>query len=258
MNNNVFLKDVVIEPNFLYCHSQDIVMAIRMTSGIPGFDKLIGGGYERGSVVLVSGGPGTGKTTFCLQFVNEGMVNKENSLYITFEELKEDILRDAASFGWNFSAAEKAKRVMIQYYSPFEFEKFLNELEDMITKNDIKRLVIDSTSVFGLYLKDPYEVRKKIWEISTLVKRWGCTALITSEIEGLTDIQSADKERPVSRFGVEEFVSDAVVILHYAALGGEWDRAIQVIKMRRTDHKKGVYSMKMDVTGIKVNPRAQI
>jgi circadian clock protein KaiC len=233
-------------------------MTVRVTSGIPGLDKLIGGGFERGSLVLVSGGPGTGKTTFCLQFVHEGMLKKQNSLYITFEELNEDIIRDAKGFGWDFTNAIKSKRVFIQYYSPFEFEKFLNELEDLITKNDIKRVVIDSTSVFGLYLKDPYEVRKKIWEVSNLVKRWGCTALVTSEIEGITDIQSADKERPISRFGVEEFVSDAVIVLHYAALGGDWDRAIQVIKMRRTDHKKGVYSMKMDKAGIRVNPKAQI
>ena len=131
-------------------------------------------------------------------------------------------------------------------------------MEDLITKNDIKRVVIDSTSVFGLYLKDPYEVRKKIWEVSNLIKRWGCTAIITSEIEGLTDIQSADKSRPVSRFGVEEFVSDGVVVLHHSALGGDWDRAIHVIKMRRTNHKKGIYSMKMGPDGIKVNPRSQV
>jgi circadian clock protein KaiC len=231
-------------------------MSIRLTSGIPGFDKLTEGGFERGSVVLISGGPGTGKTTFCLHFLIEGFTKKENSLFITFEESKEDIIRDAKVFGWDLTAMEK--KVMIKYYSPFEFERFLNEMEDLITKNDIKRVVIDSTSVFGLYLKDPYEVRKKIWEISNLIKRWGCTALITSEIEGLTDIQSADKSRPLSRFGVEEFVSDGVVVLHHSALGGDWDRAVQVIKMRRTNHKKGIYSMRMAKEGIKVNPRSQV
>lgn len=231
-------------------------MAVRITSGVPGFDKLIGGGFERGAAMLLSGGPGTGKTTFCLHFLVEGFKKKENSLFITFEESKEDIVRDAKGFGWDLESM--GKRVIIKYYSPFEFERFLNELEDLITKNDIKRVVIDSTSVFGLYLKDPYEVRKKIWELSNLIKRWGCTALITSEIEGLTDIQSADKSRPVSRFGVEEFVSDGVIVMHHSALGGEWDRAIQVIKMRRTNHKKGIYSMKMGSTGIKINPKSQI
>jgi circadian clock protein KaiC len=155
-------------------------MAVRVPSGIPGLDKLIRGGFERGSLTVLSGGTGTGKTIFCIQFLLAGAKAGENGLFITFEELKEDIIRDAESFGWDLVSWEKSKKLFIHYYSPFEFEKFLSELEDLITKKDIKRLVIDSTSVFGLYLKDPYEIRKRIWEVSNLVKRWGVTAVVTS------------------------------------------------------------------------------
>jgi circadian clock protein KaiC len=230
-------------------------MAVRVSSGVPGLDKLIRGGFERGSLAVLSGGPGTGKTVFCIQFLLQGAKTGENGLFITFEELKEDIIRDAQSFGWDLAPLEKAKKLFVQYYSPFEFEKFLSELEDMITKKDVKRLVIDSTSVFGLYLKDPYEIRKRIWEVANLVKRWGVTAVVTSEVIGATELETAEHSPNVSRFGVEEFVADALFILHYAGLGGDYDRTFQIVKMRRTAHMRGLFPMKITPKGITISPK---
>jgi len=95
-------------------------------------------------------------------------------------------------------------------------------------------------------LKDIYELRKNIWELGKIIKNNGCTGLMTSEIIA---------EKGYSRFQVEEFLSDGVITLHYGGLGGEFDRSLQIIKMRRTNHKKGLFAYRITGKGISVHSR---
>lgn len=224
---------------------------MRIKSGIWGFDKLIQGGFEEGSLILVSGGPGTGKTIMGLQFLWYGAINDEKGLYISFEETVEDLRRDAIVFGWDFDKLEKQGKCMIKHYSPFEFERFLEEIESLISEDNIKRLVIDSTSIFGLYFKDIYSVRKKIYEISRIVKKHDCICILTTELPRGVPVESVSGI--YSRFSVEEFVVDALILLHYTGLGSKYDRTIQILKMRRTNHKKGLFPMRITEKGIEVN-----
>ncbi|MCD6399073.1 MAG: KaiC domain-containing protein, partial [Candidatus Aenigmarchaeota archaeon] len=92
----------------------------RIKTGITGLDKLIDGGFVKGSSVLVTGAAGTGKTIFCCQFLWEGLKNGENCMYITFEELPEEIKGDAAVFGWDFDKYEKNGKLIISYRDPFQ------------------------------------------------------------------------------------------------------------------------------------------
>lgn len=225
---------------------------MRIKSGIKGLDPLIGGGFEEGSMILVSGGAGTGKTIFGLQFLYQGALDGEGGLFISFEEEVNDLKRDAKVFGWNFEEFEREGRIVMKYYPPFEFKKFVDELRPIITQRQIKRLVIDSTSAFGMYLKDPYEIRRNLWSLSKMIKDLGCTTVIISEI-----LSGEKGTGTFSRFGVEEFVSDAVILLHYAGIGGGYDRGMQIIKMRRTNHKRGLFPMRIRENGIEVSEEVQ-
>ena len=92
----------------------------RITSGIPGLDKLMEGGFAKGSTNLVSGAAGTGKTIFCAQFIWEGLKKGETCMFITLEERPEDILGDVQRFGWDFEKYIKEKKLFLTYQDPFQ------------------------------------------------------------------------------------------------------------------------------------------
>jgi len=221
----------------------------RVSTGIPGFDDLIGGGFLPDSVNLISGGTGTGKTIFALQFLYAGVIKGESGLFISMEEDLSDLKDDARALGWDFDRFEQEGRITFLYVYPYNLSDFQSQLISEITKVNAKRVVIDSTSVFGMALEDDYEVRKQLYTFASQLKRLKCTALLTSEIVGEP---SLDNSGLLSRFGVEEFVSDSVILLYYSGLGGEGDRALRIMKMRRTNHVKGIIPFKITDKGIAV------
>jgi len=224
----------------------------RVSSGIKGLDKLTIGGFEEGSLVLVSGGTGTGKTIFGLQFLYDGAKRGEPGIYITFEEDQTDLEADAKCLGMDISKYEKEKKFIIKNYPPFAFDQFISDIEKLIAEYKIKRMVIDSISAFGIYSKNEYELRKRIYTISKMIKTAKTTTVAVSEVVGEATTGLSSSATQFSRFGVEEFVADALIMLHYAGLGGNYDRTLQVVKMRRTDHARGLFPMQISKNGIEV------
>ncbi len=218
-------------------------MALRVTTGIPGLDSLIEGGLLKNTMTLLTGGTGTGKTILCLQFLWEGLQKGEPCVYLSLEEEPEDIRADARQFGWDLDKYEDKGMFRIMFHDPFETDVssvLINQIEYI----KAKRLVVDSLSMLGLYMKDQATVRKQLGKLMKSVKNAGCTTLVTSEIE--------EESKALSRFGVEEFVVDAVLILNYLGIGEETNRSLQIRKMRRTNHGKDVYPFKMISKGIEL------
>lgn len=223
----------------------------RLKTGIPGFDEVSQGGFLSNSVNLISGGTGTGKTIFCLQFLWNGISKfKEDCMYISLEESEESLLADAKSFGWDFSSAKKSK-CTFSYIPPYSIRDFESGLVEKILRTKSKRVVIDSITSLGMALEDNFERRKSIYRLAEQLKKLDCVALLTSEIPHGSSISSEGMGR-LSRFGVEEFACDSVVMFHYAGLGGLSDRAIQIVKMRRTKHARGPMPMEIGKNGIKI------
>ncbi|MFB6204112.1 MAG: RAD55 family ATPase, partial [Candidatus Nanohaloarchaea archaeon] len=136
-------------------------MPDRVTTGVPGFDELVDGGFPEGSVVLLTGGPGTGKTTFCSQFLWEGLQKGEKVLYITTEELPDEIKEDAAQFGWDFE--EFPDNFDMKNMEPSDSTVYLPQNIREASDNDsYDRIVLDSISVFGIYWQGKREVRKNM------------------------------------------------------------------------------------------------
>jgi len=224
----------------------------RVRTGIPGFDNLIQGGFYPSSLNMITGGPGAGKTIFALQFIWSGAVSYgERGIYVSFEQSKQDLIEDARAFGWDFEELERLGRAKIIYHSPYDLKRFSKGLAEEIEEFKARRIVFDSSSVLGLALKDEFQVRKFLFEIQKLIKKFGCTGLITTEIIGGAPIDS--NGGTLSRFGVEEFICDSVTSLHYGGLGGESDRMIRVLKIRRTKQIRDLITMNITDRGIVVD-----
>ncbi len=218
--------------------------AERVSSGVPGLDALIGGGFVPNDVYLITGGTGTGKTLFCCQFLWEGLQKGENGLFFSMEERAEDVISDAEVFGWNFSKYIDEGKCAIQYHDPVEMADITTEVKNIIKKYDARRVVIDSTSIFGMVFENEHEMRKKLYELIKALKDTGCVVLLTAEI--------LEDSKALSRYGVEEFVVDGVIVLYYVGIGGEEGSSLQVRKMRRTNHAKGYFQMEFTKNGLAV------
>ncbi len=232
-----------------------MVKSDRVPTGIPGFDKLIGGGFIKGSTNLLAGGTGSGKSIFSMEFLYNGISKfNEPGLYICFEEGIASLKEDAKMFGWDFDKYEKNKKITFLYLTPYTTTDLQSLLAEEIPKSKAKRVVIDSISIFAMALNDLYRIRKQIFFLVNALQKAGATSILTSEIVGEAplDISSSTRDGSFSRYGVEEFIADSVITLHNSGLGGAGDRAIRVVKMRRTDHTKGPVPFEIGNQGVKV------
>jgi len=218
-------------------------MAMRIPTGLPGLDSLMEGGVLKNSMTLITGGTGTGKTIVCLHFLMEGLKRGEPCVFMSLEEDPEDIKADALQFGWDLDKYEEKGLFRIIFHDPFETD-ISSVLVNQIEYIKAKRLVVDSLSMLGLYMKDQATVRKQLGKLMKSVKNAGCTTFVTSEI--------LEESKALSRFGVEEFVVDGVLILNYLGIGQETNRSLQIRKMRRTNHGKDIYPFKITTKGIEL------
>jgi KaiC/GvpD/RAD55 family RecA-like ATPase len=222
--------------------------AARITTGIPGLDELIEGGFVRGSTILVTGGTGTGKTTFCAQFVLDGLKKGEPGIYLTLEEDPEDIREDLKKFGFHFERFEKSGTFKFVYQNPFEISDISSTIINAINSVNAKRVVIDPVSIIGMYMKDPAVLRKRLFEVIRLLKKTSATVLITSEI-----LDNEIGERgggSLSRDGVSEFVADGVIVMNLFGIGQGITRSLLIRKLRRTKHGTDIYPMEITGKGI--------
>jgi KaiC/GvpD/RAD55 family RecA-like ATPase len=134
----------------------------RIKTGVPGLDEQIEGGLPVDSVTLITGGPGSGKTTFCSQFLRQGIRDGDRCLYITTEELAEEVVYDAKQFGMDFE--QHQDQFDIRYIPPAQ--KVIGEIEWVIKEEQPDRVVLDSLSVFEMYRGEDNNVRRYINDLS--------------------------------------------------------------------------------------------
>ena len=213
----------------------------RISTGVFGLDRLIQGGLPENSITLLTGSAGTGKTIFSCQFLWHGLQKGERGVYITLEEEPDDIKEDALQFGWDFESFEKKGLFKITYHDPAQIS-IASTIIDEVKRIEAKRLVIDSVSIMGLNMESPSKIRKLLLNIINTIKMVNCTAILTSEIE--------EGSNRLSRFGVEEFVVDGVIVLYYLGTVGEYIRSLQIKKMRRTKHGNDVYPLEISEKGL--------
>jgi KaiC/GvpD/RAD55 family RecA-like ATPase len=233
----------------------------RITTGINGLDELLEGGLPQGRCFLVSGGTGTGKTIFCMQFLMDGAQHDESGVYITLDERPELIREDMLRFGWNIRKFEDESKLKIidgtvakigvpsqeEYSMPatgFDLDKLLMEIMKAISKIKAKRVVIDSIPALGVNFENEHEIRKAVLKLTYMLSRTGVTTILTTEI---------DDTKQFSKYGVEEFVSDGVIVLYYMGIGAQSNRTMHIRKMRATKHSEFIHPMEISAVGIKIH-----
>jgi len=225
----------------------------RCPTGIVGFDKICQGGFVRNSDNLIVGGPGSGKSTFLLQFLWNGVTKfKENGLYCSFEPDIVDTLNDAMSFGWDFSKLSSEGKIKFMRFAPeTSIEELKSELKKIITQNNIKRICFDPISVLALNLSDQGKIRKTIFDLSALMKRMKVTTVFVDESlegEGLQGQVDGDW----TKTDILRFLSDSVTIFYESGIAGVGDRAVRIAKMRRTAHERKAVGMGIGDKGVEV------
>ncbi len=222
----------------------------RTKSGIPGLDSLMNGGIPKGNLVVLSGDPGSGKTVMCWQFLNEGAVNQgENGVYISLEETIDSIIFGASEFGWDFKKLLEDGKLKIIAIELYDFERLKNTVEDTIKSVDAKRVVIDPGVIFKLFFDRELDARKRIVSLGKMLKRIGCTTIITNEIA---------LDKTVSLYGLEEYVADGVILLYHTKIKNRFIRSIGVLKMRNTQIAEQLKPIKITENGIIVLTKGQL
>jgi circadian clock protein KaiC len=222
----------------------------RIKTGVPGLDEIIGGGIPKGNLVVVSGDPGSGKTCLCLEFLYFGAVKYgERGIFVSLEESEEQIRKIASSFGWDFKELSDKKLVEIIAVELYDFDKLSDMIEDLIRRMEAKRLVIDPGVIFRLYFERELEARKRILTLGKMLKKSGCTAIITNEI-------SLDKSS--SLFGLEEYVADGVILLYHTRLEDMFSRSVGVLKMRGTKISEKLHPIRISDEGLRVLAKQEL
>lgn len=223
----------------------------KILTGISGFDKMAGGGFDYHSINLIAGGSGSGKTIFALQFLMQGIKKGEKVLYITFEEKKEDFYKNMKKFGWDLTRLEKAGKFMFLEYSPEKVKMMLDEgggsIENTVLKYNIKRMVIDSITSFTLMFDKKIAKRQAILGLFDIIRKWDCTTLLTVQHN-----PSEAKDRGMSD---SEFEADSISLLYFTKVGNRRKRFIEVLKMRGTNHSKELHEFIIS-KGIQIGPPA--
>ncbi len=221
---------------------------VRISSGVPGLDPLIQGGFKKDSVNLVAGEPGSGKTIFAMHFLMEGCKKGEAGVYITFEEKKNKMYDDMLSMGWDLEKYEKKGLFRFLEYSPEQVKKILVEgggmVDALIEKIKAKRIVIDSITSFSLLYEDELTKKEAALSLFDLIAKWNCTAVVTSQA------RSVDHESVMS--AALEFEVDSIIILYHLRRKDERIRGIEILKMRGTEIPSKTYELTLDKNGIKI------
>jgi circadian clock protein KaiC len=212
----------------------------RVSTGVKGLDELIEGGFPAGQSYLITGEPGTGKTTFAAQFILEGLKQGENGVYISIDEKPSHMVEDVATLGWDMRTPVNEGKLTLLDVSPYfnwvrsskggmvDANEVLQDLSKQIRRINAKRLVIDPVVPLVLHRERVSEVQEYIRTlIFGIDDNFGCTTLMTSHI---WPGAMASNER-----SIEEFMVSGVIALRLMKVDEDhYVRRIFVRKMRGT------------------------
>ncbi len=225
-------------------NSSPIASLEKLPTGIPGLDAITDGGFPCGRTTLVAGTAGSAKTILAVQFLAAGIQNwGEPGVFVTFEEKPDDIRANMGSMGWEIAKWEAEGKWAFVDASPeleetmiagsYDLGALMARIESAAKQISARRISLDSLGAIFTMFVDTLTVRLELLRLVSAMKKIGLTAVMTAE-------RAADYG-PISRFGVEEFVADNVIILRNFLDEEKRRRTIETLKFRGSSHRKGEY-----------------
>lgn len=230
-------------------------MPARVNFGILGLDDMLGGGLIPGSICSVIGTYGTGKTTFSLEFVWDGLKKDEHVIYISLEERKDRILAYMKLKGWNVEPYINTSLFIIKL-DPTDFNlannRIKNELPTLISEVKATRVVIDPISLFEDLFETDAERRREMFRFVEGLRDKECTIMLTSE----TNPENVFS----SRHALIEYLADTVILLRYVRSSDLTDvhLALEVVKMRMSAHSREIKPYEIEQNQITVYSEANV
>jgi KaiC/GvpD/RAD55 family RecA-like ATPase len=236
----------------------------KVRTGIPGFDSIISGGFRQGRAIVLSGTPGSGKTTFGMQFLYYGAKDfDESGVFVTLSQSPKEIVNGFESFGWDVQKLFEEDKLIIVDARPFKTEDGFISLDESLYRGeslpfmhltqlilsslkriDAKRLVIDSLTVLAMQYSNSFYIRQGLQGMVHALEDQHCTSVLISENAG-------DDKIPT-----EWNVASGIVLLHHVRKEDTMERAIQVIKMRGVKQSEQIFPIKLGESGLQIiHPR---
>jgi len=224
-------------------------------SGISGLDEVTGGGFPKGRPTLVCGSAGCGKTLFGIQFLAKGISEyNEPGVFMSFEETKDDLALNVKSLGIDLEKLVKEKKLRVDYVrierseieetGEYDLEGLFIRLNHAIDSISAKRVVLDTIeSIFG-GVENTAMLRSELRRLFQWLRDKGVTAVITGE----------RGKKTLTRQGLEEYVSDCVILLDFRVIEQIATRRLRIVKYRGSTHGTNEYPFLIDENGISVLP----
>ena len=221
----------------------------RIRSGISELDKMLRGGFMEGDAVMVAGGAGTGKTVLALQYLVGGATQfGEGGVYVTFEQLPDQIYRDARNFGWNLRKMEDENRLRVVCTSPsllLEADGLEQVLDEPIREINARRIVVDSLNHLEMLVPEG-ELRKEAYRLLMYFKTKGLSSVVTWEAS-----QVGGQGFTVTETGLG-FLVDCIILLRFVEIESSIRKALTILKMRGSDHDRQLREFEITSQGVKV------
>lgn len=231
----------------------------KASSGIPGFEDITNGGLPRGRTSLVCGNAGSGKTLFGMQFLVAGATEQEDpGVFVAFEETESDLKTNVASLGWDLGTLCNQKKFVVETINisseemieagQYDLEGLFVRLDAAIREVGARRLVLDTVETLFSAFTDANIVRAEFRRLLRWLKDRGITSVVTAEHgnSGLT------------RFGIEEYVSDCVIELSQTMRGQTTRRHLRILKYRGSGHGTNAYPFLIGQKGIHLFPVTEL
>lgn len=219
----------------------------KASTGIQGLDKMLKGGVLKDDVLLISGTTGTGKTTFGLHFICEGLAKGENALVISLEERPSKLIRNAKTFGLNLEPYLNKKMLEVLYVSPVSYrpDEQALVLKRKIKEKNVKRLLFDGIENLETALPDDMERKNYITILLDLFSSMNVTTCVSSEISELFGTVRLTHEALSGAV-------DNIVLLRHVEIEGKIHGVLSILKSRGIEHDTEIREFEITEKGINV------
>jgi circadian clock protein KaiC len=218
----------------------------RVSSGIPRLDELMGGGTPAGDATAVLGPSGCGKTVLALRFIAQGLADGDRCVYASFQESAGQLVKKAASFGWDLSGALESGQLVIHHVPQGELnlDTLAAVVRKPVSEDSVRRVVLDSLAELVVAVHETDRFPAYARSLIGFIRAGGASVLVTSETTAL-----GPEAVPI---GGMSFLFNNVLLLRYLEMESETRRALSILKMRDSDHAKGVFQFEIDERGFEV------